>query len=121
MVANIAAPTSRLKTDQAFMTNFLRTQTEYTPHPAERWLNRRAESTGGCEASYPALRCTEPKQIARLDLAAVPIQLARCFVDPKEGQTLLRNSSNTLGPIVWTFCRDLQSAIRSLLLGRACP
>ena len=39
MVANIAVPTSRPKTDQAFMTNFLRTQTEYTPHPAERWLN----------------------------------------------------------------------------------
>src|SRR5438105_12798029 len=39
MAANIAAPMSRPKTDQALMTNFLRTQTEYTPHSAERGLN----------------------------------------------------------------------------------
>src|SRR5919204_176262 len=56
-----------------------------------------AKSTERCKESDPALRCTEPKHIARPDLAAIPIQLAGRFVDPKQVQPFLRNSSNTLG------------------------
>jgi len=71
----------------------------------------RAESTERCKTSHPALWSAERKQVARLNLRAVPIQLAGGFLDPKEGQSLLGNGSNTLRPIVGMFVRDLVGAV----------
>src|SRR5262249_2928052 len=70
----------------------------------------RAESANRCNTSNPALWRAERKQIARLDLRAVPIQLAGGFLDPKKAQSPLGNGSNTLRPIVGMFVRSLCGA-----------
>jgi hypothetical protein len=81
------------------------------PHHETCEVDReRAESAECCKTSNPALRCAKRKHVARLDLRAVPIQLAGGFPDPKEAQSPLGNGSNTLWPIVWTFVRDLLGA-----------
>src|SRR5262249_49281924 len=67
----------------------------------------RTESTGRRNTRNPALWRTEREHVARLDLRAVPIQLAGGFLDPQDAQSPLGNASISLRPIVGMFVRDL--------------